>query len=184
MKKLVLAAAAATVIISSAAVAAVNLTISGNTISGFVGKGDVQTAYGINNATMQLHAEGTTFVYSDLQNYEYVCTWTTGEGTRGEKVHNVTRTRSGGLTSTIMGDPRKTGQWTGWNVSGTLSGNSADVPAVGALCPGNQDDNENEKAVGNGAVVSSVTALGGGTATLTATNALGQRVIPITSLIQ
>jgi hypothetical protein len=109
--------------------------------TGFVGKGDVQIAFGWNNAQLQNNANNVSFTYDASENYSAVCTWTTGEGTRGERTHNVTHTKSTSVLSALAYDPRQTKgqkQFTGFNLLGfgavTYVG---DVPVEGGACPGN-----------------------------------------------
>jgi hypothetical protein len=150
MRKIAIAAAAAAATISSAALALVTVDANGY---GFVGKGDVQLAFGWNNAAAQRNAQAVSFHMQSSASYEAVCTFTTGEGTRGERVHNVTHNRSTSVLSSIASDPRKTGQWTGYNLNGfgatTTSGDP--VPVVDGPCMGNN---------GHDGVWSSVTELG------------------------
>jgi hypothetical protein len=138
MRKMLLAAAAATAMISTAAYAAV--TFDADTGTGFVGKGDVQLAFGWNNAALQKNAAGVTFVYNAVDTYEAICTWTTGEGTRGEKTHNGERKRTSGVNSSIAYDARVRNQITGFNLTGfrETSTIGQDAPVVGDPCPGNQ----------------------------------------------
>jgi hypothetical protein len=123
--------------ISTAAIAAV--TFDPATGTGFVGKGDVQLAYGWNNAALQRNASGVTFSYNATDNYEAVCTFVTGEGTRGEKTHNVGHNKSTVVASTITYDARVRNQITGFTLNGlgttTTTGGSA--PVVGEACMGN-----------------------------------------------
>lgn len=107
---------------------------------GFVGKGDVQTAFGWNNKQLQDNASGVTFTYNATDNYSAVCEWTTGEGTRGEQTHDVSHSRSNTVSSSITYDARVKNQITGFNLTGlgatTTTGGS--LPVVGGPCPGNQ----------------------------------------------
>ena len=150
MCKFPIAAAVAAATISTAAMALVTVDSNGY---GFVGKGDVQLAFGWNNAAAQRNANAVSFHMQSSADYEAVCTFTTGEGTRGERVHNVRHNRSTAVLSNIASDPRKTGQWTGYNLNGfgavTTSGDP--VPVVGEACMGNS---------GHDGVWSSVTELG------------------------
>lgn len=108
---------------------------------GFVGKGDVQTLLGLNNKGMQdlVKANGVVFTYESSVRYAGVCTWVTGEGTRGEKTHNVDVNKSFSVTSTIAFENKKTGQYTGWFLApAVLTGQSGTVPVVGDPCHGNE----------------------------------------------
>ena len=124
---------------------------------GWVGKGDVQTAFAFNNSTMQKKHTGVVFTYMSSTNYEAVCTFTTGEGTRGERIHNVEHNKTVGVNATISADSRKTGQWTGWFLTGlgSIITQNGDVPVVDAPCMGN---------AGHEGVWTSVTILGSGEA--------------------
>jgi len=109
--------------------------------TGFVGKGDVQLAFGWNNAGLQANAGGVTFTYGYTAVYQAVCTFTTGEGTRGEKTHNVPHSEEMSVSSTVDVALRKNrqGDVTGFNLTGfgTVFSESGDVPVVGGPCPGN-----------------------------------------------
>ena len=126
-----------------AAVSAVSAAVTFNpgTGTGFVGKGDVQIAFGWNNTVLQTNAAGVTFSYKTTDTYAATCTWTTGEGTRGEKTHDVDHTKKTSVNSTVAYELRKNNQQqiTGFNLTGfgTLVETGA-VPLVGGPCPGNQ----------------------------------------------
>lgn len=76
MRKFIVLAALAAVFQVGAAQASWTLNV--DTGTGFVGKGDVQLAYGFNNAQMQARAYDLGFYLEAFQNFEAVCTWTTG----------------------------------------------------------------------------------------------------------
>jgi hypothetical protein len=86
--------------------------------TGWVGKGDVQTAFGWNNAAAQKNVNAVSFSFQQTSTYDAVCVWTTGEGTRGEHIHHVTHTSSVAINSTVAYEARKTGQWTGYFLTG------------------------------------------------------------------
>jgi hypothetical protein len=131
----VIALALAAVLLSAtAAVAAV--TFNPETGEGFVGKGDVQTAFGWNNKQLQTNASGVTFSYNATETFDAVCTWVTGEGTRGEKTHNVTKERSATVNSSIAYDPRVKNQITGFNLTGLGTTTGDPAPMVGDACSG------------------------------------------------
>lgn len=107
---------------------------------GWVGKGEVQSAYGWNNKAMQDNVGGVTFVYDSVSTYEVVCEFDTPSGNH----HTITNTKTTGVLATLGSDARtnssgKQGPMTGWYLTGfgtgTWSGQA--VPAVGAGCPGN-----------------------------------------------
>ena len=156
MRKFAIAAAVAAATISTAALALV--TFNPATGTGFVGKGDVQLAYAWNNKQLQDNAGGVSFVYDQTTSYEGVCTWTTGAGTRGERIHNVDHTTSTAVLSTVGYEARKNsngkdGSITGFflNGFGSTVSTGGSAPYVGGPCHGNP---------GNDAVWSSVSATG------------------------
>lgn len=106
--------------------------------AGFVGKGDVQLAFGWNNATLQTNAGSLSFSEAVTESYTAVCTWVTGEGTRGEKTHNVTHTLTTEVSGAVQYDARTHKQVDGFILTGfgpqTVSGT---VPVVDGPCPGN-----------------------------------------------
>jgi hypothetical protein len=108
---------------------------------GFVGKGDVQEALGWNDAALQASAGGVTFTYGYTGIYQAVCTFTTGEGTRGEKTHNVPHSEEVDVSSAVIVSLRRNPQSkvTGFDLTGYGDGfsESGDVPVVGGPCPGN-----------------------------------------------
>src|SRR5688572_1529987 len=115
---------------------------------GFVGKGDLQTPWGWNDAKLQAEAPGVSFYYhsSATSLYSAVCTWTTGEGKKGEKIHNVAHNKEvvNVVSSSVACDLRKNGnnKVTGFNLMGCTTQSStveADVaPVVGGPCMGNE----------------------------------------------
>lgn len=122
-------------LLASSAMAAV--TVDPLTGTGFVGKGDVQLAFGWNNAQLQSNAKNVSFTLSSNATYLATCVWMTGEGTRGQKTHTITQTKSTALSSTINYELRKSNQITGFNLLGfgatTVIGTA---PVVGGTCPG------------------------------------------------
>jgi hypothetical protein len=120
------------------AFAAVNFDPSTGT--GFVGKGDVQLVFGWNNQALQANASGVTFSYNATDTYSAVCTWITGEGTRGEQTHDVTHSTSTVVNSAVVYEARKNKQLdiTGFNLTGLgATTETGTVPVVGGPCPGN-----------------------------------------------
>ena len=115
---------------------------------GFVGKGDLQTPWGWNDAKLQNEAPGVSFYYhsSATSLYSAVCTWTTGEGKKGEKVHNVSHNKEvvNVVSSSVLCDLRKNGnnKVTGFNLMGCTAQSSTVetnvAPVVGAPCMGNE----------------------------------------------
>lgn len=121
-------------------IAAAAVTFDAPSGTGFVGKGDVQNAFGWNNATLQANAGGVTFSYSATDEYEAVCTFVTGEGTRGERTHNIDHTRTTAIAGALNGSPRPgPNQFTGFNLTGYAGDPvvSGHAPVEGEACPGN-----------------------------------------------
>ncbi len=109
------------------AVAFAAVTFDPATGTGFVGKGDVQLAFGWNNAQMQANHQAVTFKYVAAATYAFDCEWYTGPE-HNRKRHENTKTAESGINISIAADSRKTGQWTGWH----LKGFTASVPAPAA----------------------------------------------------
>jgi hypothetical protein len=148
MKKRIAVLAAAAGVLATFGVAMAAVTFDPATGTGFVGKGDVQMPAGLNNRQMQTVHESVTFTYDATSSVTYTCEWITGPA-HNRSTHQVTRTKTSGISATVASDSRKTGQWTGWNLNG-MDGESVTgepVPQLGDACPGNP---------GNGAVVVSV----------------------------
>ena len=142
MRKMLWAAAAATAFISTAALATISITVNGDSVTGFIGKGDVQSLFGLNNPKMQAVVNNVTFTYSDEVTVDYTCQWTTGPDAH-PTVHTQTFDRSGALTAVFNGPSRTNpnGSGTGWNISGNIyitgSLNSLHnvIPVLGGVCP-------------------------------------------------
>ena len=139
-KRSVVAAITGIAMFATAAFAAVTFDV--DTGKGFVGKGDVQIAFGWNNKALQANASGVAFSYNSTDTYAAVCTFVTGEGTKGEKIHNVTREKTAGVSGILDGDPRQTkgqNQFTGFILDGYIGDpvvTGGDAPVVGGACPG------------------------------------------------
>jgi hypothetical protein len=154
MKKFFAAAAAASLLFSSAASAAVAVDDSG---VGFVGKGDVQLAFGWNNAAAQANVNGVSFSYETDESYAVTCEWDTVTGGKNSKTihHAVTNHKSQSVSAGIAADPRKKGQWVGYNLNGfsgtpVVTGEAS--PNVGDSCPqgggsSSSDPGENDAVV-------------------------------------
>lgn len=106
--------------------------------NGFVGKGEIQTPFGWNNAKLQANAAGVTFGYNTTENYSAVCTWITGAGTRGERTHTVTHTSATSVAGAVSYDARVRTQITGFTLTGFAGAPvvTGEVPVVGGACPG------------------------------------------------
>ena len=112
-------ALAAMLVASTAAIAAVTFDPAAGT--GFVGKGDVQTAFGLKNSEMQAQHTNVTFNYVASATYEFECEWFTGPD-RNRKHHTNTKDAVTQVNAGVDAQSRKTGQWTGWNLLGYLGG--------------------------------------------------------------
>jgi hypothetical protein len=127
-------------IVASATIAFAAVTFDSATGTGFVGKGDVQLAFGWNNQALQRNAAGVTFSYDAQEEYKYDCTFTVEVGR--DKVREP-RTQTRGKSTTVLGtiayDARVRNQITGFNLNGfgqvTTTG---EAPVDGASCPGGQ----------------------------------------------
>jgi hypothetical protein len=132
--------AAALGLAAATSLASAAVTFDSATGTGFVGKGDVQLAFGWNNAALQSKASGLSFSYNLSTEYEAVCTWTTGEGNKGQKTHNVTHTKRYSVGGALSFDARTQNQITGFFLTGYKDGlpEVGTEPIVGAPCPGNE----------------------------------------------
>lgn len=121
--------------------------------TGFVGKGDVQTAFGWNNAQLQNNARGLAFQYYSTTTATWTCQWVTGEGTRGQRTHTLDRTTIQGLVGAVAHDARTRNQitgfiLTGWN--GTPQIIAEGPPLWSCAQPGAEVINYVETATGGG----------------------------------
>jgi opacity protein-like surface antigen len=139
MRKITLAAAAAFAVASTAAFATV--TFDPATGTGFVGKGDVQLAFGgKNDAWLQNNAGSLGFTYHVEETYRFDCTFTMVIGR--DKVptpQTETRGRDFAVSDTVAYDSRKNSnnKVTGFNLTGaTPTGSTGDAPQEGGSCPG------------------------------------------------
>lgn len=141
MRKNILTAAAATAFAASLALAAPASAAHtyDPATGGFVGKGDVQTAFTWNNAQLQANAANVTFSYQTETNYSAVCEWFTGQNSpKGAKSHDVTHKTSASVVSSIAYESRTRNQITGFILQAAGSPiSSGEVPLVGGPCPGN-----------------------------------------------
>jgi hypothetical protein len=139
---------------------------------GWVGKGEVQSAYGWNNKAMQDNVAGVTFVYDNTATYEVVCEFDNPGGH-----HVITNTKRSSVKATLGSDARnnssgKQGPMTGWYLTGfgAVTSTGQAVPSVGDGCPGNS---------GLGAITS-VTQTGTGTGGLYALWSGQSRLLTLT----
>jgi opacity protein-like surface antigen len=153
MSKFMVAASMAAVLAAPALAAVI---FDPSTGTGFVGKGDVQLAFGWNNKQLQDNADGVVFTYSATTTTGYDCEFYTGptqNRTRHEVSHNKTQSISSSVSKLLRANSKgKDGEVTGFILSGfgatpVITGGA--VPAIGDACPGNP---------GQGAVVIAVDA--------------------------
>jgi hypothetical protein len=142
-----------------AGTAAATVTFDPNTGTGFVGKGDVQNAFGWNNAQLQANAGGVTFSYNTTDTYSAVCEFVTGTGTH-QQTHDVTIPRHTSVNDTVEYDARTHKQVDGFILTGFgTTSTTGTVPVVGAPCVGNEDGVDHN---GTWVSVSGPTSSGGG----------------------
>ncbi len=114
--------------------------------TGFVGKGDVQSVFGWNNADLQANADSLTFVYESETAFDVICQWTTGPD-HNKMTHRTTQRKSAAVSGAVAYEPRRQMQVSGFHLSGfdgSLEESGGPVPKVGDPCPGFPG---NEKAV-------------------------------------
>ncbi|HEY5614258.1 MAG TPA: hypothetical protein VIK70_11755 [Lysobacter sp.] len=107
---------------------------------GFVGKGDVQDAFSWNNAALQNNAAGVSFSYEATTTYAALCTFTTGDGRRGQTTHYVPHTIGLSVSSEVNHVVRRHHQIDGFELTGfgDSFSETGTVPVVGSPCMGNQ----------------------------------------------
>jgi hypothetical protein len=154
-----LAAAAATVVLA-AAPAMASVSFDSSTGTGFVGKGDVQLAFGWNNKALQDNASNLVFSVSSTEESQWTCVKmvVTGNGSVNEIVQErSSTTTTEGIAYSIARENSKgkDGPITGFILNGYNGGvtTSHSGPAVGS-CP-----NDNSEFVEGSVVTENV---GGG----------------------
>jgi hypothetical protein len=136
MKKFITAAVIATLAISSPASAAVSFDHATGT--GAVGKGDIQLAFGWNNAALQRNAAGLSFSVTEVDTYEFDCEWFTN-GNKNKAPVRKEMTKKSRLNSSIAYgfDARTKNQIVGFNITGVgLEIADGNPPAAGDQCHG------------------------------------------------
>jgi hypothetical protein len=115
----------AAICLAIAGIVLASVTFDPATGTGFVGKGDVQTALGLNNAQMQslIQSGGVSFTYQTVDTYEVVNAWATGEIDKPVSLnyHTATVTTSVNVNATVASEARKVNgqqQYTGFNLIG------------------------------------------------------------------
>lgn len=125
---------AAALALATPATAAV--TFDPGTGTGFVGKGDVQLAFGWNNSQLQTQAGGVSFatVSETVSEQSWECTNTKNEKTQERE--RTTTTTTSGVVSHVARDGKK--QVTGFNLTGysptATESSTTEGPAVNS-CP-------------------------------------------------
>lgn len=141
MRKSMVALASTIAVLALPAMASASTTLDPSSGTGFVGKGDVQSVFALNNAALQKDAGNMVFTYTDSQSadYSYDCTWSTG--TNHVTVHTITNTTStvSDIVTTVNGKPRTNPNQsvTGFNLTGlglSTTTTSGSVPVDGAPC--------------------------------------------------
>jgi hypothetical protein len=114
------------------------VTFDPNTGTGFVGKGDVQLAFGWNNKQAQDNAKAVSFSFESDTHYDVVCYWETETGGPQSKIieHYVTNHKNASISSSIVYDARLKNQYTGYNLTGfgATETTGEAVPQVGDAC--------------------------------------------------
>ena len=143
VRTLATAALAVGVALSGAGAATAYTGTPLQTGTGFVGKGELQDPWGWNNQTLQQNASGVSFSVESQGRYEYDCEWVTGEGTRGQRTHQVTHKRTSLVSSALDYETRtnqskKNVQVTGFVLTGFSSASEPGtaLPVVGGPCLG------------------------------------------------
>ncbi len=107
--------------------------------TGFVGKGDVQSAFGWNNAKAQTEAGNLTFTYIDQATYNLTCDLYFSPGNSGESTYyeTVTVSREQSVNDAVAYASRTEQQVNGFNLVGYSSqtGSNFDAPQIGDSCP-------------------------------------------------
>jgi uncharacterized protein YaaQ len=133
MRKKLMLGIATIAVLASTGTAAASVAYDPAT-GGFVGKGDVQTALGLNNKAMQNAHEAVTFSYDATVGYSFECEWYTGPERNRTYHRTAGEPVSVQVGGTVVDNDRKTGQWTGWNLQPvTVGGGTASEP-VDADC--------------------------------------------------
>lgn len=132
----------AVAVITAAAAAAAFAAVTFEPVSGtgFVGKGDVQLAFGWNNKQLQDNATFVTFSTEQSTQYSITCEWETVTGGKNSKIieHVVTIKKNRNVQGAVNADPRAgRSQFTGFNLFGygAVTETGGVAPKVGDACP-------------------------------------------------
>ena len=130
---------------ATAALAAVTFNASSGT--GFVGKGDVQLAFGWNNQQANNNASLLSFKTVQNTSYDATCEWDTITGGKNSKLihHIVTNTKTSSINGSVAYEARKgagIANVNGFNLMGygSVVTIGAPVPNVGDSCAPGSDN--------------------------------------------
>jgi hypothetical protein len=156
MRKPFLAAAAALAVVSTAAMASVSF--DNTTGTGFVGKGDVQLALGLNNAQVQAITPAFTYNATTITEVSWECT-----NANNEKVLERARTTTTSSTGVVSSSARVQNQVTGYNLGGfavgsTTSSSSTEGPPLNS-CPNSAGSWSLTRPAGEATVISTTGGL-------------------------
>jgi hypothetical protein len=136
-------AAATAACVSTAAVAGISFNPATGT--GFIGKGDVQSALGLNNPQLQALylSGGITFKFSQFETWQITCSWIKDDGKTEPVTKNLRTRRTRGVNATLNAQGRDissgiNGPNTGFILNGFNGGGTTDepIPNVGDACIG------------------------------------------------
>jgi|KBSMisStaDraftv2_1062788.scaffolds.fasta_scaffold191861_2 hypothetical protein len=131
-------------LLAVSAVAYATVTFDASNGTGFVGKGDVQAAFGWNNKEAQNNIGGLVFSFNATDHYAAVCEWVTGLGTRGQKTHDISLMRRTSIASSVAFEARSQRQISGINLNGFSSTvTTGTPPVVGDPCVNNDNGTAN-----------------------------------------
>ncbi len=153
MRKIIITVASLLALaVPTAALASV--TLDPATGKGFVGKGDVQTPFGWNDAALQSKAGGVSFTYESKsdETYAVTCEWDTGNRVIVHHVQNKVANLVDSVSYDVTKADRKNpnGKITGFNLEGKgpeVVSESGSVPVVGESCPATGNDEGTDNAV-------------------------------------
>jgi hypothetical protein len=139
MKKLLAIVMTLVMVLGFSITAFAAVTFDAETGKGFVGKGDVQNAFGWNNAEAQTNIPSVTFSYVSQVVYDVTIEWTTG--TNHETDHKQVKTiTSKSVNGVVSYEARRHSQIDGINLTGfgnNISIIDERVPQVGDWEVGN-----------------------------------------------
>ena len=140
MRKFTIGAFATASTLALATAAAASVTFDPNTGTGFVGKGDVQAAFGWNNAAAQANISGLTFSFERDVSFDVTCEWDTIVSVKGGGTgvrHNFTTTpETSAVSASTQFAARKNNQIDGILLTGLASSGDSGAPVVGGPCVG------------------------------------------------